>query len=185
MQKELKDLEKLGLTTGEAKVYAALLEIGQSTVGPLTKKAKVSPSNIYEILERLTKKGIVAMIIKNGTKQFKGVDPINLSKYLEKKQHELDEQKKALEEALPRIEALGKIHHSEDAQLFIGIRGLTAAYKELLKDATTKDENLWIYVHDEKYAEVSDKFYVHTWLPTMKNIKSCLLYTSPSPRDTA
>lgn len=80
------DLMKIGLTGGEAKVYASLLEIGHSTVGPLLKRAKVAHSNIYEILDRLLEKGIVTMIIKNGVKTFQPVSPINLSKYLEKKQ---------------------------------------------------------------------------------------------------
>ena len=40
------------------------------------------------------------------------------------------------------------------------------------KDSTKKDENLWIYVHNKKYAKVSDKFYLHTWLPMVRKIKS-------------
>jgi sugar-specific transcriptional regulator TrmB len=163
---------KLGLTEGEAKVYAALLELGSSSVGPVTKKSGVSYSNIYEILQRLVEKGIATVIVKNGVKQFSGVDPVNLGRYLEKKQEELDDQKRLLVEALPRIESLGNLHSNQDAQLFVGVKGLIAAYKELFKDSEKGDENLWIYVHDERYADKSDKFYMHTWLPIVRNIKS-------------
>jgi hypothetical protein len=56
--------------------------------------------------------------------------------------------------------------------LFIGTKGLLAAYKEFLKDPQPEDENLWIYVHNEDYADQSDKFYEHTWLPTIKLLNS-------------
>jgi len=168
---KLSDLLKLGLTEGEAKVYAALLELGPSTVGPITKKAGVSYSNIYEILQRLLEKGIVTSIVKNGIKNFQAVDPINLSKYLDNKQKELDKQKESLQEALPRIKALGEIHTTQEAMLFTGIKGLLVAYKELLKDAEPGEENLWIYMHDKKYEEISDKFYEHYWMDFAKNKK--------------
>ncbi len=168
----LAELLKIGLTEGEAKVYTALLELGPSTVGPITKRAGVSSSNIYEILQRLVEKGIVTNIIKNGIKNYQSVSPVNLFKYLEKKQQDLDTQKEQLKKALPRIEALEKTFPKQEAMLFIGRKGLRAAYKELFKDAKKNDENLWIYVHDENYAKNSDKFYLHDWFDLSKGIKS-------------
>lgn len=170
--KAFADLLKIGLTEGEAKVYASLLELGPSTVGPITKRAKVSSSNIYEILERLAKKGIVTTIIKNNIKNFQAVSPVNLKKYLNKKQQELDQEKELLKEALPRIEALEKTFPKQEAMLFVGEKGLRAAYDELFKGAKKGEENLWIYVHDEKFAKISDKFYTHSWMELGKDIKS-------------
>jgi len=169
---KLTDLLKIGLTEGESKVYASLLELGPSTVGPLIKRSGVAHSNVYTILDKLLEKGIITVIVKNGIRTFQAVSPVNLSKYLEKKQLELDEQKEILKRAIPRIEELERTFSKQEAMLFIGIRGLTAAYKELFKDATDKDENLWIYVHDELYAKVSDKFYLHQWFELAKDIKS-------------
>jgi HTH-type transcriptional regulator, sugar sensing transcriptional regulator len=160
---KLSDLLKIGLTEGEAKVYAALLELGSSTVGPVTKRSGVSYSNIYEILERLLEKGIATFIVKNGVKNFQAVDPINLSKYLDKKQEEVDKQKDLLKIALPRIEALQGINPKQEASLFVGIKGLLAAYNEFLKDSGPDEESIWIYVHDKRYADVSDKFYTENW----------------------
>jgi sugar-specific transcriptional regulator TrmB len=168
--KQLSDLLKIGLTEGEAKVYASLLELGPSSVGPVRKNTKISHSNIYEILERLINKGIVTVIIKNNIKNFQAVSPGNLTKFLDKKEEELNEQRNSLKQAIPRIEALQSSHPKQEAMMFIGIKGLRTAYEELYKDAT--GENLWIYVHDDSYAKVSDKFYMHTWMPMVKNIKS-------------
>ncbi|MBS3102745.1 hypothetical protein J4458_04845 [Candidatus Woesearchaeota archaeon] len=50
---QLEILQRVGLTPGEAKIYLALLELGQSTTGPIVNKSKVSTSKTYKILERL------------------------------------------------------------------------------------------------------------------------------------
>ena len=170
--KEISDLLKIGLTEGEAKVYASLLELGPSSVGPITKRAKVAYSNVYEILERLLKKGIITLIIKNNVKNFQAVSPNNLSKFLDKKQEELNNQKKMLKEALPRIEELQNTYPKQEAELFIGLKGLRAAYIELFRGSTSKDENLWTYIHDKKFERQMDKFYIHEWIELSKGIKS-------------
>jgi HTH-type transcriptional regulator, sugar sensing transcriptional regulator len=166
------DLLKIGLTEGEAKVYAALLELGPSTVGPVTKRAGVSSSNIYEILERLLEKGIVTVIVKNGIKNFQPVNPVNLVHYIDKKQKELDLERQQLKKALPRIKALKNAFPEQTAQLFIGTRGLAAAYKEFYADISPDKENLWIYVHDPRFEKISDKFYLHTWFDLAKKVQS-------------
>lgn len=172
MNQTIQDLTKLGLTEGEAKVYASLLELGQSTVGPLTKRSRVAYSNIYEVLQRLIEKGLVTVIIKNNVKNFQAVSPENISKYLEKKQDELNQQKEILKTALPQIKALQETHPKQEAQLFIGTKGLLAAYREFFKDAQKEDINYWTYVHDKKHAETSDEFYIKNWDDIAKGIKT-------------
>ncbi|MBU0467019.1 MAG: hypothetical protein KJ718_06540 [Nanoarchaeota archaeon] len=172
MNQTIQNLTKLGLTEGEAKVYASLLELGQSTVGPLTKRSRVAYSNIYEVLQRLMEKGIATVIIKNNVKNFQAVSPSNLSKYLEKKQEELNDQKEILKKALPQIEALEQTFPKQEAQLFIGPKGLRAAYKEFFKGEEKSDINYWTYVHDKKHAKVSDDFYLKNWEDIAKNIKT-------------
>ena len=76
------NLIKMGLTSGEAKVYVALAEIGSTTVGPIVNKSKVAYSNIYEILNRLIDKGLVSFIIKEKTKYFQAATPNNIKKFL-------------------------------------------------------------------------------------------------------
>ena len=55
--KEISDiLGGIGLTETEVKVYLALNELGTSTISPIVKKANISNSKIYIILEKLIKK---------------------------------------------------------------------------------------------------------------------------------
>ena len=81
-------LQELGLTEGEAKVYEALLTLGNSTVGPIVKESGVAYSNAYEILERLMEKGLVSYNLKEKTKFFQAAEPTRLREYLEKQEEQ-------------------------------------------------------------------------------------------------
>ncbi len=153
------DLLKIGLTEGEAKVYLALSELGSSTVGPIVKKSGVAYSNIYDILNRLIGKGIVSFIIKNKTKYFQAASPTNLVNYLEKKEKEISIQKDSLKKILPDLEKLQEIRPQQEAEIFLGKKGLRTAYEKLCKNTTKNDEVLFFYIHEEKYGEDSNLFY--------------------------
>jgi HTH-type transcriptional regulator, sugar sensing transcriptional regulator len=169
--KEMFELLKIGLTEGEAKVYLSLSELGSSTVGPIVKDSKVAYSNIYDILNRLIDKGIVSFIIKNKTKHFQAAPPANLIEYLNKKEKEISEQKIALKNVLSKIEELQEGKQNQEAEVFIGIRGLKTAYEKLLKNSSKNDEELFFYLHNEEYAEQSDIFY-NNISPLMKGIRN-------------
>ncbi len=153
-----KELVKLGLTDGESKVYTALLEIGSGTVGPVVKKSGVAYSNIYEILDRLTKKGLVSFVLKEGTKYFQPVSPESLYDYVEKKEKELEEQKTFLDKFVPTLKALQIKKPDQEAEIFIGLKGIKAAYTKMVSEYKG-GEWLFFYVHKEQYGDMTDRFY--------------------------
>lgn len=159
MQEVTKELMELDLTQGEAKVYLALLELGSSTVGPIVKKANVAYSNIYEILNRLLEKGLVTFVIKSETKYFQATNPRNLLDYLESKEEEINNRKRVLAELLPKLEGK-KVKPEEEAEIFVGLKGLKAAYIRLFTENPVGGENLFFYIHRKEYAKTSDKFYI-------------------------
>ena len=156
---EIFDLLKIGLTEGEAKVYLALSELGSSTVGPIVKKSGVAHSNIYDILNRLIDKGIVSYIVKNKTKYFQAAPPSNLVVFLDKKEEEVLSQKQSLKKILPGLEKLQEIKPQQEAEIFLGKKGLRTAYEKLMKNVTKKDEGLFFYIHEKEYDEESNLFY--------------------------
>lgn len=157
--KEYYELLKVGLTDGEAKVYLALSELGSSTVGPIVKKSGIAYSNIYDVLDRLIKKGVVSFVIKSKTKYFQAATPKNLLIYLENREKEISLQKLELKKILPDIEKLQESTPSQEAEVFVGRKGLRTAYEKMLKDKTKKDEVLYFYFHSKEYADESDLFY--------------------------
>lgn len=155
-------LQKLGLTNGEARVYLALVELGSSKVGPVVKKSKVSYSKIYDVLERLTEKGLSSYTIKEKTKYFQAVDPSRLQEYLEKKEKELQENKKVLDDLVPYLTKISSSGDDHGAEIFLGNKGIMTAYDILLKN-TPKNGNIrFFYANDPKYSKQILEFYFRT-----------------------
>lgn len=86
-----KALESIGLIKNEARVYIALLQIGETPVGQLAKKLEMHRTNIYDILNSLHEKGLASFTIKKGTKNFKASNPDNLLSLFKMKESEISE----------------------------------------------------------------------------------------------
>jgi len=157
--KEYHELLKVGLTEGEAKVYLALSELGSSTVGPIVKESRVAYSNIYDILNRLIEKGLVSFIIKQKTKYFQAATPSNLIEYLDNKEKAIVDQREQLKKILPDIENLQGFKSRQEAEIFVGKKGLRTAYEKMVKNSDKSDEILYFYLHQEEHSEESDLFY--------------------------
>lgn len=160
------ELLRIGLTEGEAKVYLALTRLGSTTVGPVVKDASVAYSNIYDILQRLIDKGVVSFIIKNKTKYFQAVSPKNLMDYLDKKEDEIRQQKETLGKLLPKLEKLQGRKSFQEAEVFLGKKGLKTAYERLLSDRKKGEEALFFYIHEKEYVKDSNLFYaaIKSWI---------------------
>ena len=157
-------LQELGLTKGESKVYEALLNLGPSTVGPIVKKAEVAYSNIYEILNRLLDKGLVSFIVKEKTKYFQAEDLDRIKDYISKQEEEIKKKKLTFENLQPKLERLkGFNKKTEEAEVFIGEKGLMTAYEKLMKGSNKKDQGYFFYVYNKEYYEKAERFYVKSW----------------------
>ena len=86
-----KILESVGLTKSEIKLYITLLKIGNTTSGDLIKKSEVSRSKVYDVLEKLKKKGFVSEIIKENIRHFEATDPSKITDYLILRKNEIDD----------------------------------------------------------------------------------------------
>ncbi|MBS3174892.1 TrmB family transcriptional regulator, partial [Candidatus Woesearchaeota archaeon] len=75
-------LHQIGLTEGEIKVYLSLLELGSTSTGKIIKKSHISGSKVYEVLDRLSSKGLVTSVVKNGVKYFEATTPEKILSYL-------------------------------------------------------------------------------------------------------
>ena len=139
-----KALKALGLTDGEIKVYFALIELGETTTGPVVDKSGVSVSKVYIILDKLAEKGLVSHILKKKTKYFRAVTPKRLLDYVNEKQKQLTTLKKDIEELVPQLEAKQNSALTEEtAQIFDGLRGIQTARERTLQILQKGDE-MWI-----------------------------------------
>lgn len=152
-------LQRLGLTSGEARVYIALIELGSSTVGPLVKKSKVAYSKIYDVLDRLIEKGLISYTIKEKTKYFQALKPTRLQEYVQKKEAELQQIKEQLSDMIPLLKNLSHRENEHEVEIFMGYKGILTAYDILLSRLQKGDTVRFFYVYDPLYAKEIFDFY--------------------------
>jgi len=79
------ELQKLGLTGEESRVYVACLEINGGPVSTIAKKAGLHRVSCYHTLENLQKKRLLSQYTKNGIKYFSPEPPEQLLHLTEEK----------------------------------------------------------------------------------------------------
>jgi len=136
-------LEEIGLTKGEIKVYLTLLKLGETTTGKIVEEAQISSGKIYEILEKLIKKGLASFIIKEKTKYFQASSPKRILDYLDEKEKQIKQKEQELKKEIPLLIDLQKSRKKEhETHLYKGFKGIQTAIFEALDELTSKDEVL-------------------------------------------
>jgi len=143
-------LEEIGLTKGEIKVYLTLLKTGETTTGKIIEDSGLSSGKIYEILDKLIKKGLASFIIKEKTKYFQASSPERILDYLKEKEKLIHEKEKELEKELPSILEMQKSQAKEETRLFKGFKGIQTAIFEALSSLNKQDEVLAMGIRSGK-----------------------------------
>lgn len=82
---EQKVLQDIGLSQTEAKIYLATLELGNSNVSDISKRAEIKRPTCYLSLDSLFGKGFVTKVQKKGTTMYSAEKPeLLLNKFKEK-----------------------------------------------------------------------------------------------------
>jgi len=153
----IEQLKQAGLTGNEIKVYLALIELGPSLAGQISRKSGLHRRNVYDTTEMLIKKGLIGYIIQNNRRLFQASDPKRIIEIIQEKQTNL----------LPVIETLTKKYNSkketETTLFFKGKNGL----KSVFEDQLNAKEILILGAHEDA-SEVL-KFYFHWY--NQKRIK--------------
>lgn len=133
-------LQEIGLSAGEERAYRTLLKLGATTTGPLAKESALSRSKLYEILEKLSRKGFVSHYKQNNISYFRAAPPQRIMEYLDKKEATLKEQKDEFARQLPLLEKLewGSALKQE-AEVFEGMEGIRNVREQALSALSTKD----------------------------------------------
>ncbi len=144
-----KILEKLGLNNKEALVYEAILELGNGSAQQVAIKADLPKSTAYDILKKLSKKGLVNIYLRGKKKHFSAQGPEVLQDKI-KKQAEL------LDKFLPNIQAVYNVRLVKPKVRFYENKvGVGIVIKEILKEA----RELWaIGSAEEIFTKLNDYF---------------------------
>ncbi len=133
-------LEKTGLTKGETRVYSALLDLGNSTVGAIVDKSGVTKSIIYQILEKLIQKGLISYVIKEKTKYYQPSPPYSIIEFIEKQEKELENTKENIEKIMPLITEALKNQKLSQATIYEGFKGIITVHDKRFEKLSEGDE---------------------------------------------
>lgn len=144
--------KSIGLTSWETQAYKALIEIGESTTGPLVKRSGIPQSKIYAVLDMLQEKGLVNHLVKNNIKHYCAVSPDRIMSIFHEKEKDL---KIAIDSLSIGAQVLTSV------ELFEGLKAIRTFHASLLSDAK-KGEILYGYSRGDSYSEETNEFY-HWW----------------------
>lgn len=174
---DTKALEKIGLTKNEIKVYLALLELGSSSTAPITQKAGIHMSRVYEALNTLTHKGLVSSEIRDKKSYFTAADP---STFLDI----IDEKKRNFEDILPELELLQKSKKEEEGCFYyVGYKGVKSVYDNIVRTVGKREEMYVLGARGEEESYLSQTFFKqYTKRRIAKGIKLYMLFNEDSKK---
>jgi sugar-specific transcriptional regulator TrmB len=124
---DLQALYDLGLTPVESKIYLTLLELGSASANDVARKSGIHRRSVYDAMERLIEKGLIAYIKRNNRRLYQAAEPERLLGLL-------DEHKKGVETILPELQV--RYSHSREKQetlFYKGKNGLRTIFDDQIR----------------------------------------------------
>lgn len=135
IKKLAKQLEFLGLTGKETRVYVASLFLGSSPVQKIAEQAEIKRATTYVILDQLERMGLVSESTEGTKTVFIAESPSSLMRWLEKQENSIKDKKEELKNILPELEE-NKRAHVQDApkvRFYKGIEGVVAMHIDSIR----------------------------------------------------
>ena len=176
----MKALEQIGLTLSEEKVYLALLEKGDSTRTTIVKTSGIAGSKVYEVLDKLQKKGLVSTYLKNHIKHFKPLNPKQIYDYLNEQKGDIINAENEVAKIMPKLLAqFTSSKKDQEVELLTGIKGLRLIFNEQV-ESMKKGETCYVIGGlggKEESPEIIALFKKIHQKREEKGIKTKMLYT--------
>lgn len=121
-----KVLQGLGFRDVEARVYLAILELGEATASEIAKKTKLKRPSVYVILKDLIRQGQVSSYIRKKVTRFISQSPESVVAHARERLHQV-------EISLPEFQALHKAGEKSGKpriRYFEGVEGLITVMEE-------------------------------------------------------
>jgi len=179
------ELHRIGFTPGEVRVYRALLSLGTSSAGKIAVDANVARSKLYNILERLSKRGLVSIMTRNGVRQYSVAKPSRLLDFLRKRREEFEEESSRIAEFLPQLESEFALHEqSQGTQVFEGLEGLKNVREEVLSFMQSGESAYFLGVPSSAYDRMEGYYRDWNIRRIRKGIRSWTLFSEDAKSNT-
>lgn len=148
--------KELGFTDREIKVYLAMLELGSSTVGPISAKSGLQHTKVYETLEKLIAKGLVSYTVVSKTKYYEADDPKEILNLIE-------ERKRRFISILEELQQKRK--YAEEKQIVVvheGYKAFKAMFNRIL-DELKPGDSYYAFNFKEEYIDTSAPIFLRNF----------------------
>jgi sugar-specific transcriptional regulator TrmB len=176
MHSREKELQSLGLTEKEAKVYLASLELGEAPVQDIARKAGVNRATTYVMIEQLAAKGLMSSVERGKKRYFLAEAPDKLSTRVRIEITELEERLSGFKRILPDLHSLYDTSGERPrVRFFEGEEGLLSVIEEVhelmepgieLLQMSNIDDYTKLFggynTHDKHRAKLKQNIPVHT-----------------------
>jgi len=128
----ISELEQLGLSNKEAKLYLASLELGKAKASDLANYTDINRGTVYDVAKTLFRHGLMSTVQQGRITYFVAHSPEDFVA-------RMNERVKRAQELLPEIDSVMRTkYHRPKLRFYEGIDGLKAIYKETLKCQSKK-----------------------------------------------
>lgn len=173
-------LKKFGLSQTEVKVYLALVELGASLAGGITKKANVNRSNCYDALQRLIERGLVSYVIKANRKYFQAETPKKFLEIIKEGEAELKNKEQEIKNILPQLmEKIKTPAEKPEATIYKGKKGIKSIFEDILRH-----REYWVFGSSGKFKEVLEDYFILLQKRVREGKIKCKLIVSEKVRNT-
>ena len=139
-----KELEGIGLSEKESRVYLAALELGPSTAQTIAAKATVNRPTTYIAIESLVKRGLMSSITKGKKRFFVSEPPDKIFSMLNDEKKELEEKESAVSKIIDDLKVLSLGSKDRpDVLFFEGIHGIERLRENFFKSKINLIEEFW------------------------------------------
>lgn len=135
----ISQIEDLGLSNKEARVYVANLMLGPSGVQQIAELSGIKRVTTYVILESLVSMGLVSQAVKARKTLFNAESPENLKRLIDNREKSLKDQRMQLEEIMPELVAIkGLPKDAPVIKFYEGIESIRSINTDFFKDIKAK-----------------------------------------------
>lgn len=171
-----KELQNLGLSEKEARVYLAALELGPDTAQNIAAKAGINRPTAYLQIESLKDKGLMSEVQKGKKTYFTAEPPERLLSLLDITEKQTEVKRAELERTLPMLREMSAgAGDRPKVRFFEGPEGQKAMQEDFL---SVKDKKIESFINLDKlfetFPQIEDEY---TKRRIAKGIKSSVIYT--------
>lgn len=123
----LATLQQIGLNEKQARIYLAALELGETTIKEIAKKADLKRTTIYDFIDEMVNLGYFKLTAEGKKKKYLAASPEELKIIIQKREA-------LLSQIMPMLGSISNVSTSKPKVWFYnGVQGLKEVYSDSLK----------------------------------------------------